>query len=95
VGHTVQKYQTNKGEDGNLGLNIHYVIVLYCPELVGSRASSPLASKVSQPSKKLSKGKGKAMEEEIVEETDEETDSMEKVSEEEDDLDDRSGSDEA
>ena len=52
IGHTVQKFQTKKGEDSNVSLNIQYVLVLYCPEDVQSPSpSAPTTpSKSSKPS---------------------------------------------
>jgi hypothetical protein len=83
IGHTIQKFQTSKGEEGNLSLNIQYVVVLYCPEQIGFPATFPPASpsKHSQSAKKnLAKGKGKAVEDETVEESEEETENADEQS---------------
>lgn len=89
IGHTIQKYLTNKGEDGNLSLNVQYVLVLYCPESIGSPATSPPASP-SKFSSAKGKGKAKAVEEETVDESEEEAQDLE----DEDIGNDESGSDE-
>ncbi|KAE9409071.1 hypothetical protein BT96DRAFT_932335 [Gymnopus androsaceus JB14] len=32
IAHTVTKFDTSDGEKGNVSYNLHYVVVLYCPE---------------------------------------------------------------